>query len=510
MSQKATNLFLLLSLLLSLRDVIAEDRPSNPISLSDLAVITKESDHSFVYLSPEVKTSIIDLKKSLPKYKWTQTFKSLCQHIEEEGVAARYESMAQVIEECLGALATQKKDGLHSIRASLEEYKKALKSGDVLISILEDNPSKVTRSRKDETLCTLRICDCLKVKGDLAVCGKSCIRNLKVGDLAVGNQLSVNGVDLATLVRLANILGALSPQGIQGIAAVLRVFSAAGPQGTQAIINVLRAFGAAGSQGSQSLIDLLRTLGAVGPQGAQGIAGALGAIGAAGPQGAQGIAGVLGAIGAAGSQGAQGIAGVLGAIGAAGPQGAAGIAGALGAIGAAGQAGPAGPAGVAGAIGAVGVAGATGAVGSAGAPGIPGIGGILGYAYIYSTSGQTVAIEADIPFDTNGLLTADVTHAPGTSQIRIISAGVYVVTFSVSGVEPGQFALFQNGALVAGSVYGSGAGTQQNSGQVIVNAGAGDVLTVRNHSSAAAVTLQTLAGGTQANVNASILLERVT
>ena len=38
---------------------------------------------------------------------------------------------------------------------------------------------------------------------------------------------------------------------------------------------------------------------------------------------------------------------------------------------------------------------------------------------------------------------------------------------------------------------------------------AGDILTVRNHSSASAVTLQTLAGGTQINSNASILIQRL-
>lgn len=38
---------------------------------------------------------------------------------------------------------------------------------------------------------------------------------------------------------------------------------------------------------------------------------------------------------------------------------------------------------------------------------------------------------------------------------------------------------------------------------------AGDVLTVKNHSSASAVTLQTLAGGTQINSNASILIQKM-
>ena len=320
------------------------------------------------------------------------------------------------------------------------------------INMAEDDLPDITRWG---CFSTSRSCKCLKVKGDLTVCGSGCIRNLKVCNLAVGNQLSVNGIDLVTLIGLANVIGAVGPQGIQGIA------------------------------------------------------GVLGAIGAAGPQGAQGIAGVLGAIGAAGPIGAEGIAGALGAIGAAGPAGAEGIAGALGAINAAGAAGPAGAAGVAGAIGAVGVAGASGAVGATGATGIPGIGGVLGYAYIYSTSGQTIAIEADIPFDFNGIMSADITHATGSTQINIGTTGIYAVTFSVSGVEPSQFALYKNGALVAGSIYGSGAGTQLTTAQVLVAVSAGDILTIRNHSSAAAVTLQTLAGGTQTNTNASVLILRV-
>ncbi len=74
-----------------------------------------------------------------------------------------------------------------------------------------------------------------------------------------------------------------------------------------------------------------------------------------------------------------------------------------------------------------------------------------------------MAIEADVPFDSNGVLTAGITHAPGTPNIAVIAAGDYEVSFSVSGVEPGQFALFVNGAEADGSTYGSGAGTQQDS-----------------------------------------------
>jgi hypothetical protein len=97
---------------------------------------------------------------------------------------------------------------------------------------------------------------------------------------------------------------------------------------------------------------------------------------------------------------------------------------------------------------------------------------------------------------------------PGTSQVTIDDVGTYRVQFVISGIEANQFALFHNGTAIPGSVYGSGSGTGET-GDVIIPLAAGDVLTVRNHTSAGAVTLQTLAGGTQTNVNASLMLERL-
>jgi hypothetical protein len=120
-----------------------------------------------------------------------------------------------------------------------------------------------------------------------------------------------------------------------------------------------------------------------------------------------------------------------------------------------------------------------------------------------------VALEADILFSTNGIIVGTITHAPGTSTIQFSSAGNYAVWFYAAGVEPNQFTVFQNGAPVAGAVYGSGAGTQPNPGMVIITAAAADVITIRNHTSAAAVTLQTLAGGTQINSNASVLIQKL-
>ncbi|HXD01101.1 MAG TPA: collagen-like protein [Verrucomicrobiae bacterium] len=160
-----------------------------------------------------------------------------------------------------------------------------------------------------------------------------------------------------------------------------------------------------------------------------------------------------------------------------------------------------------GATGATGLTGATGATGATGPAGS----GTSDYGYIYNLANEVVPLEAAVTFTDNGLGTAGFSHALGSSQLQVINAGVYKVTFSVSGTEPNQFALFVNGVPVPGSIYGSGAGTQQNNGQVIVSVGANDILTLVNHTSAAAVTLaaSTPIGGTAASVNASILILRL-
>lgn len=62
---------------------------------------------------------------------------------------------------------------------------------------------------------------------------------------------------------------------------------------------------------------------------------------------------------------------------------------------------------------------------------------------------------------------------------------------------------------VAWTVYGSGSGAQQNFGQAIITIAASDVITLRNHTSTSTVGLASLVGGTQANVNASIVIKKL-
>jgi hypothetical protein len=285
-----------------------------------------------------------------------------------------------------------------------------------------------------------------------------------------------------------------------------------GPRGAPGLQGVTGQTGAAGSTGAQGLQGVRGDAGAAGSRGATGSTGAVGATGSgggAGAIGATGSQGVIGAIGADGVAGQRGLQGVQGEIGAPGAPGDAGSQGTAGATGATGIAGPPGTAGADGPPGATGAAGVTGAAGATGATGPAGSSAPARYAYVYNVLAKTIAVEADVTFDSNGPLSAGITHAPGTAEIAFTSPGAYKVTFSVSGTEPSQMALFLNGALVGGTLYGSGAGTQQNTGQAIVTIAAGDLLTVRNHTSSAAVGLASNIGGTQANVNASVLIEQL-
>jgi hypothetical protein len=173
-----------------------------------------------------------------------------------------------------------------------------------------------------------------------------------------------------------------------------------------------------------------------------------------------------------------------------------------------GPAGPAGPTGHTGVTGARGASGPTGPEGATGPQGSTGPAGQPDFAYIYNAGAETVAVEADVTFSSNGPL-AGFTHITGASAIGVEATGTYLVKFSVTGTQAGQFTLMDNGVAVAGTTYGTGAGLQQDGGEAIVALTAGDALTLRNHTSSTTVTLETLAGGSQVNVNASVVIQEL-
>jgi hypothetical protein len=136
------------------------------------------------------------------------------------------------------------------------------------------------------------------------------------------------------------------------------------------------------------------------------------------------------------------------------------------------------------------------------------------YAYIYDLSppdlAATVAAGAAVPFANNGSMTAGIAHTPGNSTITFTNAGVYRVEFIASVTEPGQLVLALNGIEIPSTVYGRATGTSEISGQAILSISAGDVLTLRNPTgNSPALTFTPNAGGTHADVSASIVIEQV-
>ena len=243
------------------------------------------------------------------------------------------------------------------------------------------------------------------------------------------------------------------------------------------------------------------------------VVGATGATGPTGPTGPRGVTGATGATGPAGATGATGPAGAVGATGATGPAGATGATGPAGAVGATGATGPAGatgatgPAGAVGATGATGPAGATGATGPVGptGPGLP-----LTFAYIYNIGEiEEIPLEAAVPFSTNGLIVGGIAHTPGSTDIIINETGVYEITFTVQADRVNQFAIFLGGSLVPGTIYSVGAANIQNTGKVLVSITAPATVSIRNHTSFSPVSLQTEIGGTQDQVNAAVLIRRL-
>jgi hypothetical protein len=231
--------------------------------------------------------------------------------------------------------------------------------------------------------------------------------------------------------------------------------------------------------------------------------GPIGRAGPTGPAGPAGVTGARGPRGTAGRRGARGLVGPTGPNG--GPTGPTGPTGAVGAAGARGPTGVAGPTGPNG-----GPTGPTGATGENGATGS----GLANYAYIYNSALQVVGQEDPIIFAFNGITTSGISHTAGDAEIIVVNPGIYKVDFSVSGLtgQTNQFALFVNGTPAPGTIYGSGAGDQQNTGQVILELGADDVLTVVNHTSPGAATLPNPVpdGGLGSSVNASITILQLT
>ncbi|MBR2280603.1 MAG: hypothetical protein IJ903_06760 [Ruminococcus sp.] len=130
-----------------------------------------------------------------------------------------------------------------------------------------------------------------------------------------------------------------------------------------------------------------------------------------------------------------------------------------------------------------------------------GCSGTADYAYIYNTAAQTVAADAEVTFSANGPLSGTITHTAGTADIVIGNTGVYLVSVTVNPTTEGQYTVYKNGTAVEGATFVS------DSGEFIVAAQTGDVLTVVN-TGTTEMTLDAEGIAPEAVVNAVITITR--
>lgn len=96
-----------------------------------------------------------------------------------------------------------------------------------------------------------------------------------------------------------------------------------------------------------------------------------------------------------------------------------------------------------------------------------------------------------------------ITAAPGATEVTVDEAGTYAVFASVTSTDPGTFAVELNGQPVPGGVLPASGNT--SAGAVIVNAAAGDRISVVNTGSGAA-NLPALPDGA---ANASVFIRQL-
>ena len=192
--------------------------------------------------------------------------------------------------------------------------------------------------------------------------------------------------------------------------------------------------------GSVTQTNVVYLRGPIGPQGPAGPTGATGATGATGPVGPQGPIGLTGPIGPTGATGATGPQGPIGPVGPQGPVGATG---------------PVGPAGTSDGL----------------------------YA---SETGATVAAGAIIPIALDSA-TPTTTMSVVNNSVTLADAGSYLVSYQADGsgsTVDNTVSLYQNGAILADETLYLSNATERGSASktVIVNASAGDTLSLYNTS----------------------------
>jgi hypothetical protein len=127
----------------------------------------------------------------------------------------------------------------------------------------------------------------------------------------------------------------------------------------------------------------------------------------------------------------------------------------------------------------------------------------------YSVLAQTVAVESSIMLEnSNSVSYLDFT--PNTSDIIVKKAGIYVIEYIMSTVQPSQFTLFVNNVPDTSSTGTLNKGSAQMMMRTILQLNVGDVVNLRNHTTnIGSVDLSVNSGGTDASTNVKIIMYKI-
>jgi hypothetical protein len=131
------------------------------------------------------------------------------------------------------------------------------------------------------------------------------------------------------------------------------------------------------------------------------------------------------------------------------------------------------------------------------------------YGSVYSTDTQIVQVNDSILYDYNQNL-LNMTHTLGTGDLTVSKDGMYFFAILLESTQSCQFTIFLNGSPVASTTTGINKGASVLQLRQLIELKAGDVVSVRNYTSASgAVTIQQNPGGSLIGVDTEFILLRL-
>ena len=118
----------------------------------------------------------------------------------------------------------------------------------------------------------------------------------------------------------------------------------------------------------------------------------------------------------------------------------------------------------------------------------------------FKIGAQAVDVEGPVAFDTSLNVTG--LELLPTNDVRVSEDGIYKVYFTISTSTACQFAFFVNGAPVHSTTMGTNKGAGQMTIRALIEMKKDDVLSVRNHTSAAPIVITPQSGGRVPSIDA--------